>query len=234
MIQALGDSVTFSMPNPPLMAAPDLQISLALADRAKFMEGLDKLVASLRSEIEEAGYGIIDTKDYRDTLLTTVEFTVDLDMEGLPMDPTKLIKPTLAVLEDRVLITMSQSFAKKVVRNAAKGEVEAHEFLKSVSIPAGVSEFGYADWASMFGGLYSMGRSFAPMMASQMGPEGLPFDLSKLPEAELFLRHFKPSVRWEKRVEGGMLHHSESSFGPDLLLGLVVAGAGAATMRGNF
>ena len=222
MIQALGKSATFSMPTPPLMAAPDLQLSLALDDREKFVAALGPALEFLSKTLTESGTGTLELKDYRDTQLATVEFTIDLG-EGLPMDPTKIIKPTIAVLEDRVLITMTQSFAKKVVRNAAKGEVEPHPFLQTVSIPEGVSEFGYADWAKMFGSLYSMGKSMAGMAAASMEPGSVPFDLTKLPDADLFLKHFKPSLRWEKRVEGGMLHHSESSFGPDLLCAIAVA-----------
>ncbi|MFT5050423.1 MAG: hypothetical protein ACI8QZ_001825 [Chlamydiales bacterium] len=223
MIQALGDSATFSMPNLPLMTAPDIQVSVALADRDKFVAGFTGLVAIIGELLGDKG--TIAIKEYRDTQLATVSLTFDLGIPGLPVDPTKIFTPTMVVLQDRVLFTATQSFAKKVVRSAAKGDVQSHDYLSQVSIPEGVSEVGYADWAKMVGGLYTMGRSMAGMFAGSA--EDIPFDLTKLPDAGLFLRHFKPSLRWERRVDGGMLHHGESSFGPDLMFAAGLGGAGA-------
>jgi len=226
MVLALGDSATFSMPNLPLMTAPDVQVSVALKDREKFNGGFTGIVALIGNLLGDKG--TIAVKEYRGNQLATISLTFDLGIPGLPVDPTKMFTPTFVALEDRVLITATQSFAKKVVRSAAKGDLDTHEFLSQVSMPEGVAEVGYADWANMVGGLYTIGRSMAGMFASGMEPGTIPFDLNKLPEASLFLRHFKPSLRWERRVDGGMLHHGESSFGPDVMLTMCLAGSAVA------
>ena len=50
-----------------------------------------------------------------------------------------------------------------------------------------------------------------------MGIE-LGFDPMTLPEPEEVTRYFQPSMRTKRPVADGFLHHSESSFGPELLL----------------
>lgn len=219
----LGGELALNLP--PLrsvMSAPDVSLALSLRDREAFLRGMDGAVQYLLAEFGDDVK--VDVVSYKGTRLYTFTATsLPFGAGALPIDPSALVHPTVAVLADRVLVTTLPSHAKRVVRRLLKDAPTEPTTFDRGRFPADASVVAFADWATFFGRIYASARVMAPMLA--MGVE-LPFDLTTLPEAAVFTRFFGPSVRWNRRVEGGVLHHAESSFGPDVPL-LVLVGFAA-------
>jgi hypothetical protein len=224
LIEPLGPAITYSLPGEiSLLSAPPLMVTLALSDAAAFRRG----IAGLMRLIEDEGLDemTLSARPYRGYDVYTLAFEYDLGLEGLPIDPLAILRPSLVVLDDRVLITTNPTHAKKEIRRVLKLDGELHPWLASGAIPEGAAEVGFADWIQVVGRLYAGAKSMAPMLGAMAGEE-LPIDLTQLPEAELFTRHFAPSSRWKRHTEHGLLHWAESSFGPEAQLVLVAAGVG--------
>ena len=223
LLAPLGPAVAYSLPAPKsLLAAPPLTFSAALTDREAFVRGMDGLVELLRREGRDELR--VTTAEYRGARLYTLELDLgDWGELPLPISPSSLVKPTLAVMDDLLILTTLPTHAKREVRRALRQEPELHPILAAADLPQGCCEVGFSDWMRFLGKVYSGAKAMAQMFAG-MGGEELPFDIEALPSSELITRHFAPTVRWRRNVEGGVLHHQESSWGPEvpLMLGIGV------------
>jgi len=85
-----------------------------------------------------------------------------------------------------------------------------------LQMPADARALVVMDWGRLFASLIGMVKAFAPMM----GPEALPFDLAKLPPAEMFTQYFKPTFHYTRSAADGLYRRNEASFGPETWLGL--------------
>lgn len=231
LIAPLAPTAMLNLPKlASFMAAPDMRLSVGIDDVETFTKGLDGLVQYVSGEL--AGSVTSKVSTYRKHKVYSFGFVSSGGgMAGLPIDPVAMIKPTVAVLEDRVLITLAPTYAKREIKRMSeiakalsKGEeaVTEHPTFGVEHLPAGSSEVAYADWGQFLAGIYGTARGLVPLLAT-MGVE-LDFDPMSLPEPEVLFAHFEPSLRSKRPVSGGFLHRSESSFGPELL----VAVAGAA------
>ncbi len=237
LLDPLGRSVAFSLGPITGPTAPDFRVVAALKDRERFlvgMQGLGRLIADLAGEKVE-----IKESEYRKTPLFTFSWrSEDSPDTGLPFDIAGLFKPTVAVLEDRVLLTLNSRYAKDEVRRldapstpSTNGQPPAAAGIQLARehVPAGAFEAGFSDWIGMVARLYTTMKNLAPMAAG-MGVE-LPFDPEELPEADVFTRFFQPGYHWQKRVPGGVLSYAESSLGPEaplLFFGGLAAAVAAA------
>ncbi len=217
----LGSAVAYSLPKlGSLVAAPNLMIAMELEDKDAFLRGMDglfKMVTATTDEVQVAR----DEYKKISTLYTMAipDMFGDLGGGALPINPAELIKPTIAVLGDRVVITTNKSHAKKEVRRVRKlleagpdAAPSIHEGITGLGDLAGAATVSFADWASFVGGVYSQLKAFGPMLAGV----GLPMDVAALPSADVLTRHFQPSER-RVRIKDGMVHHStRSSFGPEI------------------
>lgn len=231
LLEPLGPAMAYSLPAPnSLLSAPPLSLAFALEDRATFEAGLTKL---LRFAEEQGGgfFAVVDS-DYRDMRLLTLQFDFPEGLVDLPIpiDLSALIRPTFVVMDSRFFLTTLPQHAKKEVRRLLRTEVEKHAMLEDLDLPADVAEVGFADWMQFFGQVYTGGRALANLAGAGAGEE-LPFDPAGLPDAELILEYFEPTVRWRRFVEGGVIDHERSSFGPDALL--VAPLLGAAVLVGQ-
>jgi hypothetical protein len=201
---ALGNAVSYSLPPlKSLLSAPNLMGAIRLNDKDKFTKGMDGLL----SIVEQFG---------EDTL----SFTGDLNLpiEGLPIDPASFFKPTITIMEDRVLMTTLSTHAKREVRRvlklAKKGlEPPVHEKIMAMGDLGGATTVGYADWPTFFGALYSQVKGLAPLIA---GGAELPIDPAMLPDAAVLTRHFKPSENWTRVKDGKVMQYAKSSLGAEV------------------
>ncbi|MEM6567295.1 MAG: type II secretion system protein GspG [Planctomycetota bacterium] len=232
---SLGGAISYSLPSlKSLLAAPNLMGAAALDDREGFIRGMDGLFAMA----EDMGGDVqVQRSEYRGSMVYTLSFTGalgSLPLGDLPIDPANFFRPTITVMEDRVLITTLPTHAKKEIRRVAKAKKKdeapgIHEGIVAMGVPEGATTVGYADWPSFFGNLYTQLKSLAPMAAGMAGGE-LPFNVEALPDAALLTRHFRPSMRWVSRGDGHVQHYAKSSIGPETLL-LPAMGVGVAMPR---
>ena len=246
----LGDQVTISVPNNvSVMAAPGIQFAVPLKDSARAGEALAAWMADIEPKLPE-GTSFV-TKSYRRRELYT--FSILPPKSGLSATMTEensegpgsflnlgsildslsgMIKPTVVVAEDRLLVTLSATHAKRAVRALAKGSGAAP--LAGGQWPEVAMEVSHADWIQVVAGLYRGVKGIAGMMfsapgrevAPDLGQEGPDSDappsptefIQNLPGADVFAQHFKPARCWETRTPGGHRYHSESSFGPEAAL----------------
>ena len=238
LIEPLGGSISYSLPKlRSLLSAPNLMAVASLKDREAFVRGMDGLLAMMT---QVAGEADGQRTEYRGATIYT--WSLDAFMGGgtgmqsipLPIDPSSFTRPTVTVMEDRVLISTLPSHAKREVRRVAKlidaGDgAELHAGLSARGVPAGTTMVSYAQWPVFIGNLYTQLRALAPMIGNLAGGGAdlpVPFKLKSLPEMELLTRHFAASERRWAKVEGGFLDRSVSSLGPEvpaLILGMGVS-----------
>lgn len=131
---------------------------------------------------------------------------------------------TLAVLDDRVLVTLTKDLARNEIKRFEAKSTERHALASDGRVPKDAFEASTMDWGGMLGKVYELARGFVPMMAQ--GAEK-PIDVSKLPTAEALFAPFKPSLSWSKRVGDRIYTRTESSFGPETPLALAMIGFAA-------
>lgn len=244
LIAPLGGSASYSLPKlRSLLAAPNLMAAARLDDRETFLKGMDGLLAMLN----DSGGAMGQRTDYRGAAIYT--WTLG-DPGGGGMQPggmgsfmpdlTTFVRPTVTVMDDRVLLSTLPTHAKREVRRVAKllkaGEEAAlHEGFAQLEVAEGASMVTFADWPMFFGNLYTQLRALAPMLGGLAGGGQdlpLPFKLDSLPDMELLTRHFRPSTRYSVVSGGGRLDVTESSIGPEVgVLSVLSLGVSPFLMR---
>lgn len=232
LAQPLGSAVSYSLPKlGSLLAAPNLMFAMDLDDKEGFLRGMDGLFKL----VGEMGEGVSVTRETYKGISTLYKVSMPalfegLPLDGLPVDLAKIIEPTISVLDDRVVITMNRTHAKKEVRRVRNllkegAEQTFHAGIMGLGDLEGATTVSYADWAGFVGGIYSQLKAFGPMLAG-----ALPVDVTALPSSDVLTRHFLPSERRVRVVGDTVRHSSRSSFGPETtaLPLLMTFGVGAA------
>ena len=222
ILQHLGPAWIASMPVSSIgvSSLPGLSVWMQLEDKRGLMNGLQKLQAVVAGTSD--GSAELRVKDYRQHTMFTLMET------GSRGGLSAMLRPTIIVFDDRVLVTPSSSQAKKEIRRLS-GETPQvlHPHVNHETKPQGdIVEYSYADWGRIFARIYTGAKQLLPMLEVSMPDEvaaEIPVNLKALPEAELFTRYFDPTYRHRKRVDGGILIRVESSVGPEMA-GLTSAG----------
>ena len=156
-ILLLGDSISYSLPKlRSLLSAPNLMAVAALEDRETFTRGMDGLLGMIKELGEIEG----QRTDYRGATLyswSLADAAADGGMGagglmgGLPIDPSTFFRPTITVMDDRVLLSTLPTHAKREVRRVAKllkagEEATLHAGLVETGIADGASMVNFADW----------------------------------------------------------------------------------------
>ena len=247
VIAPLGDSISYSLPKlRSLLSAPNLMAVAELEDRETFIRGMDGLVGMVKELADLEG----QRTDYRGATLyswSLAEAGGDAGgmgagglMGGLPIDPSTFVRPTITVMDDRVLFSTLPTHAKREVRRVAKllkagEEATLHAGLVETGIADGASMVNFADWPLFMGNLYTQLKALAPMLGGLAGGGGemdLPFQLEALPDMTVLTRHFRPSARYSVALEGGRMDVTESSIGPEVSMLMGVAVVGGASVFG--
>jgi hypothetical protein len=196
---------------------PEVTVAAELRDSEAFARGLNGLLGLLAESSQGALQ--VGSKSYRDAPIWTFGFAENgLAAVGFA--------PSLTIVNDHLLITLTSLRAKREIKRALKGELEPHPLTSGpYRPPVEATAFAYLDWQTLLNGIYESARGAVGLMAA-MGGE-LPIDATALPEGTVFTRFFEPTMMWYRPTERGLRAHVESSFGPEALLGLTSVGAGA-------
>ena len=201
---------------------PEFGVVLELQDRERLQSTLDKLFG----HVEERWGKDLDMRSgkYRGQAVYSLLSKTDAGSWGLPdLGPANMLLDMLragvsvAVLEDRVLISMERRFVTREVKRILSPEEGApvHPLADQDAVyPEGAHCVSMIDWGAGLASLYEMVRTLAPML----GSGGLPFDPDSLPPTESLTRHFRPSIAWTMAAGNGTRTYAESSFGPESTL----------------
>lgn len=220
---SLGDSVGgYLLPITGVITIPGIALVVELDDAESFQRGIDGLLRLL--EEQAGGDFSVRYKPYRDQPMWSFSFGQRGGGSGM-MGPITL-SPSLAIVENHLLVTLTSARAKKEVKRILKEERVPHPMLAMTGAPpAEAGAVAYLDWSGAFNGIYEGGRAALALFGGMA--EDLPFDPGTLPDAETFSRFFEPTVMWSITDEAGFSKtHSESSFGPETALA-VIGGGGA-------
>jgi hypothetical protein len=218
LIGSLGSALSYSLPQvKSLFMAPNLMGAALLNDKEQFTNGMDGL---LRFAEDFGGDNIQLVRDeYKGAMMYTLSFTgeLNLPLDGLPIDPASYLKPTVTIMDGRVLLTTLSTHAKKEVRRVLKlakngDDPGVHENITAMGNLNGATTVGYADWPTFLGAFYSQIKGLAPLLAGAMGDE-FPFDVTMLPDATVLTRHFQPSENWTRMKDGRVMQYAKSSLG---------------------
>lgn len=239
----------YLLPYPALMQAaqspPRVVIAMRTTDKDAFAKAMDaKTAAALQANTKQR----VDTKPYRRNPMWVfaAEEEATPAQETAPASSSPFaalggggdmrMRPTVALVGDRVLLTLSPTIARSEVKRLLdEKEAPPHALAKLAAngVPADAFEASTMDWGGFIGGLWDQARGLIPMLA-QGGAE--PVDLTLLPTSADLFGGFQPTVSWSRRVpqEGraSLVHaRSESSFGPEtplMMAGMMYLGAGAS------
>jgi hypothetical protein len=170
---------------------------------------------------EGAGVLTIEVDEYRGRPLYTLQFNAseaESQSRALPaimIGMEGLMRPCLAILDDRVILTPLPNHTKRELRRALKDEDAGSGAFALEGVPSGASGAAKADWASFLGSVYGGLKALASMGAA--GGD-LPVDVAALPESDYVESFFEPSLSWMQVNEGCGYAYQRSSFGPEFML----------------
>ncbi len=206
---------------------PRILLTLELSDAAKFQAGLDAWIVRVQAAHPELA---VERKPYKKVPTITLSSSKE-EAQGAPggggaspfgaasLEPTRA---TIAVLPDRVIFASAPSVAREEIKRLQdKSDVAPHAATQKVARPADAFEVSTMDWGSFLSKIYDGARGLAPMLGQNLEK---PIDLEKLPTAAQLFAPFQPSTSWARRVDGRILVHSESSFGPETPIALAATG----------
>lgn len=219
-----GGAAAYLLPIAGVISIPGIAVVVELRDATAFQRGLDAALKLL--EVQAGGEFAVRYKPYRDQPLWTFSFGGD---EGGFAGPIQ-VSPTLAIVQNHLLVSLTSTRAKKEIKRLLDAEPQERHRLFSArgAPPADAGTITFMDWPGLMNGTYDGAKAALAMFSGML--EEMPIDAQALPPASTFTRFFEPSVSWTRAVEPDLrLTHSESSFGPETLLGLA-GGAGALAL----
>lgn len=217
----LGGSLgVYLLPITGIITVPGVAVVAELRDAEAFGQGLRGVLAAL--EEQAGGEFSVRYRPYRDQPMWVFSFG---DGGGALAGPIS-ISPSLVIVRDHLLVTLTSSRAKREVKRLLEDEAAgAHPLLSLASRPpADATSVGYMDWSAFVDGAYEGARAALALFGGAAGD--MPFDPMALPEASTFTRFFRPTVFWTSTPEAGVsLLRIESSFGPETWIGILSGGA---------
>lgn len=203
---------------------PNVGLVAAVRDPAAFERGARGLFKAL-SEAQADKLSVRESK-YRDAPMWTVNFAAEgADPQLAAFLPT----PTLSIVKDRLIVSLTSLRAKKEIKRALGEDDGPHPVASDSSrLPAPGGFTGWMDWAATIDGFYGMARSAAAMFGAQLDlPIDLPGLMTALPESSrVFTKFFEPTTLTVRSVDDGFVMRWDSSFGPEVWLGMVGLVAG--------
>lgn len=219
-----GGAAAYLLPISGVLAIPGVAVVVELRDAPAFQRGLDAVLKVLQEQA--GGEFSVRYKPYRDQPLWTFQFGGD---DGGFSGPIA-ISPTLTIIDNHLMVSLTSTRAKKEIKRLLDGEEqERHRlFATRGAPPEDAGTITFMDWPGLMNGTYDGARAALTMFSGMM--EDLPIDPQALPPSTTFTRFFEPSVSWTRAVAPDVrLTHSESSFGPETLIGLA-GGLGALAL----
>jgi hypothetical protein len=233
----LGDTlVVYSGPWKRL-GLPRVYGVMSLADPAAVDTALRDLPSLLPPGLAETiGYKARDYKGTTYYSLNLAAFTPTFapqDSEGraLPMGgPFGGSTPGLCVLDGRLVTALSAGDLKDLIKESSKQD--APPPAGAGPLDALLAEHPEAvsclmiDWGGILRDVYAMGRNMATMI---VGKSELESQLARFPDPEILIALARPTTSYTVPMDaagggGGLLTHSESSFGPEVFPVAILTG----------
>lgn len=227
VLSRLGPGMTVYAAPPGGIGLPETRVWIDCDDPAAFTSDFETLVAGLGETLP--GFQA-KTKPYKVKKSGTDEkievpvttLTLPPDMVQIPMIS---LAPSFAPVGKKLVFSFSSMDVKNELKRVHAGEGEpivaggnalsAYGF----QLPAEARSVFVMDWGKLLASIVSTVKAFAGMA----GPEGMPFDLAKLPPPEMFGQYFKPTFHYTKSTAGGLYRRNEASFGPETWCGIFAA-----------
>lgn len=219
-----GGAAAYLLPISGVISLPGMAVVVELRDAPAFQRGLDAVLKLM--EEQAGGEFAVRYKPYRDQPLWSFSF----GGEASGFAGALQVSPTLAIVQNHLLISLTSTRAKKEIKRLLDGEVQARHRLFSArgAPPKDAGMITFMDWPGLMDGTYEGAKAALTMFGGMMGE--MPVDPQTLPPSTIFTRFYEPSVSWTRAVEPDVrLTRSESSFGPETLLGLA-GGIGALAL----
>lgn len=210
----LGESVTVHSQPLAGIGMPRAFATIDLADPEVFWDALDVATDDLLADLYvDSGADEplrVVKRDYR-------------DVDYIVVDPglSTLLRPTFAILEGDLVVSLSSTHLKREIKRRLTDDVEggAHPIVaRAAAFDGELASVYFMDWGVAVEGVYSIVRAFSGM-ASTLGD--LPIDLTALPPVESITDHLVPTFGYSRHRPGGREAWSESSFGPEVQVGFV-------------
>lgn len=219
-----GGAAAYLLPISGVVTIPGAAVVVELRDAQAFQRGLDAVLKLL--EQQAGGEFTVRYRPYRDQPMWTFSF----GGEGGGFSGPISISPTLTIVQNHLMLSLTSTRAKKEIKRLLDGEdQERHRLFKARGgPPEDAGTITFMDWPSLADGTYEGARAALTMFSGMM--EDMPIDPQALPPSSTFTHFFEPSVSWTRAVGPDVrLTHSESSFGPETLIGLA-GGIGALVL----
>lgn len=231
---SIGDSmISWSMPMASLQAAPEMAILLKVNDEQKFL----KVVRAICAMSE----GKVALEEAEKRGVKSYQFKLDIEMEGMPMNPLESINPTFTFHDGYLVAGFSPSDIRRTTERMKRTEDDPKTDIRgnkefaayAASLPEGIESISFTDWKSNFESMYQM---LSGVLAFLPQSEDIPFDMQMLPDSSTLTKHLFGSLSYSKSDANGMTSVTTSPFGPEMGLAVVaLVGAGfavASQMRG--
>lgn len=213
------------------LGAPDTRVWVDCDDPAAFTTEFEALVGALGETMP--GF-LAKTKPYKVKKSGSDEkVEIPVTTLTLPMEmqiPMLNLSPSFSPVGKKLVFGFSSMDIKNELKRVHAGEGEpivagaTPLAAMGLALPAEARSVFVMDWGRLIGGLLGTVKALAGMAP----PDQMPFDLAKLPPAEMFSEYFKPTFHYSKPAKDGSYRRHEASFGPETWFGLGLAGMAAA------
>lgn len=208
----LGPQIVFFMPPVSGVTLPAVQMWCDVKDVESFSKSLDAISAQMAAG-NPLGLAL-KREEYRDAVYWVLDHGRNTGMVTF--------MPSFAVLDGKLYACMEPRLMKRLLRDRRKGETGGptapHVFLKDLD-SQGLASAVFLDWGELLGGYYGVALGFSAMAGPMLGME---IDPETLPQADLFKRYLKPWSGSIRNQNGFWHYNSRSSFGPEMMLPMVV------------
>ncbi|MEM1451438.1 MAG: type II secretion system protein GspG [Planctomycetota bacterium] len=221
----VGDSLAISVP--PIRGIAQIPPVFVTA-RHTDPDAMTRVVARMaeRAIAVSGGAAVLERREYRGSEFFTFEAAPEIVPPEMQMI-ANLLRPTIAVTEDRIVVTTAPVAMKKEVRRLRKDDA-THIGLAGITAPEGATSLSFVDWGSAALSANSMLMSIARMSGAIDEEDDAGASLAGLPWPDLIRRHFPSGFRWSVAADGVRITRSEASM--DALDAMLVVAGGAIFM----
>ena len=186
--------------------------------------------------------GQVELEEAEKRGVKTYQIRLNIDMQGMPMNPLESINPSFAFNKGYMVASFSASDIRRAFQRMDRTEDDPKTDIRgnkefaayAEKLPEGVQSISFTDWKTQFESGY---QTVSSLVAFLPPSEDIPFDWQMLPDSSTLTKHLYGSLSYLKADANGYLSTTTGPFGPEvmMLLGAMVAAGVAvgATMR-NF
>jgi hypothetical protein len=222
---------TWTMPSLAMGSTPEMAILAEVRDQDKLVKSLQTIGAMTGGQIE------FEEFDRRGVQGWQVRF--DLDLPGEAAQAAGMLaafSPRFTFYKGHMVTAFTISDLKRAMERMDRGmdaemaddirsNPEFKPYLSKVEGSSGLSSVSFTDWKTTFETYYQSLVGILPFLPM---PQGVPLDLSLLPESRTLTKHLFGGFSWSTVDDTGMRSMSISPFGPETTVPLMIGVAGAA------